>query len=95
MKNDKETLHRQKKQASHHLRWDKRVIKSVSDEESVDPNSEWSQYDNERTPCVNGDTFDENEWSLMTSLIRLFGFPYEQSASRSFWGNALLMHFLL
>ena len=31
----------------------------------------------------------------MDSLIRLFGFPYEQSSGRSFRKNALLMHILL
>ena len=46
-----------REQARHHPRWDKRVIRSLGDEESVDPNSEWLQYDNERTPCVNGHTF--------------------------------------
>ena len=40
-----------------HHRWDRCVIKSLGDDESVDPNSEWTQYDNERTPCVNGRAF--------------------------------------
>ena len=52
-----DTSQKKKEQARHHPRWDRRVIRALGDEESVDPNSEWSQFDNERTPCVNGHTF--------------------------------------
>ena len=39
-----DTSLKKKEQARHHPRWVKRVIKSLSDEESVDPKTEWSQY---------------------------------------------------
>ena len=45
-----------KKQARHHPRWDKRVISTLSDEESVDPNSEWSQYATREYHGVSGHT---------------------------------------
>ena len=34
--------------------------------------------------CEWSHIYDETEWSLMTSLIRLLGFLYERSAGRSF-----------
>ena len=50
MKDERETRHR-KKQAKHHPCWDKRVIKSLSDEESVDLNSVWCNVHRENTMC--------------------------------------------
>ena len=41
----------------HHPRWDERVIKSLSDEGSIDPNSEWSQYATRKDRGVSRHTF--------------------------------------
>ena len=43
--------------------------------------------------CEWSHIYDESERSLMISLIRLLGFPYEQSAGRSFRKMRCLCHF--
>ena len=48
---------KKKEQARNHPRWDKRVIRSLSDEESVDPNGEWSQNATREDHGVSGHTF--------------------------------------
>ena len=66
-------------------RWDRRVIRSLGDEESVDPKERMiEECQEENAMCEWSHIYDESEWSLMISLIRLLGFPYEHSAGRSF-----------
>ena len=45
--------------------------------------------------CEWSHIYDESEWSLMISMLRLLGFAYEHFRGSFFQGNALLMHFLL
>ena len=71
------------KRGKHRPRWDRRVIESVGDEESVDPNDRLVEYVNKRLPCANGRTYeDESEWSLTILLMRLLGFRQAPSAGR-------------
>ena len=66
-------------------RWDRRVIRSLGDEESVDPRERMvAECQQENTMCEWSHICDESEWSLMISLIRRLGFPYAHSAGRSF-----------
>ena len=61
-----------------HPRWDRRVTRSLGDDERVvpkermgyDDESEWSRKFRKIVNIM-------CEWSLMTSLIRRFGVPYE------------------
>ena len=87
MKIDLKTGHEKEedKRGKHRPRSDRRVIRSLGDEESVDPNERMVTKNNEKRPwCEWSHIQDESEWSLMTSLIRLLGFLYEHSAGRSF-----------
>ena len=78
MKHGKDTRHRKNEQARHHPRWDKRVTRSLGDEEGVDPKERMvAKCQEENAMCEWSHIYDESEWSIMTSLIRLFGFPYE------------------
>ena len=80
----------------HQPRWDRRVIKSLGDEESVDQNERMvAIWQRENTMCEWSHFYDESEWSLMISMLRLLGFAYEHFRGSFFQGNALLMHFLL
>ena len=68
----------------HHPRWDRRVIRSLGDDERVDPDERMvAVSQRENTLCERSHINDESEWSLMTLLIRRLGFPCEQSAGRS------------
>ena len=59
----------------HHPRWDKRVIQSLSNEESVDPKERLvAECQEENDICEWSHIQDESEWSLMISLIRRLGF---------------------
>ena len=71
------------KRGKHRPRWDRRVIRPLGDEESVDPKERVAAEC--QIPCANGRTHcNESEWSTMISLIRRLGFPYAPSASRYF-----------
>ena len=73
------------KRSKHRPRWDRRVIKSLDDEESVDRKERMvADCQQENTMCEWSHIYDESEWSLMISLIRRLGFPYAQSAGLSF-----------
>ena len=52
-----DTSQEKKEQARHHPRRDKRVIRSLSGEESADPNGEWSQNATREDHGVSGHTF--------------------------------------
>ena len=67
----------------HRPRWDRLVIRSLGDEESVDPNERRVAVGQQKnTMCEWSHIYDECEWTIMTSLLRLSGFPFEHSASR-------------
>ena len=73
------------KRGKHRPRWDRRLIRSLGDEESVDPKERMvAECQQENTMCEWSHIYDESEWSLMISLIRLLGFQYEHSAGSSF-----------
>ena len=63
-----DTSLKKKEQARHHPRWVKRVIKSLSDEESVDPNSEWSQYATREYQSVSGHSLRTNPHQVIDRL---------------------------
>ena len=63
-------------EGKHRPRWDRRVIRSLGDEESVDPKERVAaECQEENTMCEWSHTLCESEWSLMISLIRRLGFP--------------------
>ena len=52
-----DTSQGKKEQARRHPRWDQRVIRSLRDEESVDPNGEWSKNATRKDKGVSDHTF--------------------------------------
>ena len=64
------------KRGKHRPRWDRRVVRSLGDEESVDPKDRMvAECKEENAMCEWSHIYDESEWSLMISLIRRLGFP--------------------
>ena len=64
------------KRGKHRPRWDRRVTRSLGDEESVDPKERMvAERQEENAMCEWSHIYDESEWSLMISLIRRLGFP--------------------
>ena len=54
----------------------RRVIRSLGDEESVDPKErKVAECQEENDMCERSHIFAESEWSLLISLIRREGFP--------------------
>ena len=81
--------------ARNHPRWDKRVIRSLSDEESVDPNGEWSH---------NAPREDQGcEWSHIWDVGRVVAHDFASTSfgisrkriPRVVQGKALFIHILL
>ena len=64
------------KRGKHRPRWDRRVTRSLGDEQSVGPKERVAaECQEENAMCERSHTYDESEWSLMISLIRRLGFP--------------------